>query len=320
MGIREFFIRKKKEDPRDNDNQRIDQHHPRVFESFSNLQRRERTQPNSEKAKKRIISQANDWKTLYEAIRSVGWFPSSNGVISAYRIQRMIGQAFNSQNPLERSVFIPKTYGLRDKYRELVIAREKRKYIYPNSSTRIEDPEGYPSKTVEETLDIFERIVHQNGNQNPSRIEQIMAASQAVYKKIPYDYDGYNMVKSSGQINSRFNADQFTNMTAIVTNAQSGVCRHQAPLLLAVLRRLGFDAYQVLHHTFGGDNHTLVYIADPDINAFINPSRADDTRHAIIPFRNYEINLGKKTYNWKTRTDNNEWYLLETSDNKRNRQ
>jgi hypothetical protein len=310
-----------------------DQHHqnlepqekPEV--NFSNIKSRETTTLISKEQKEQHISQATDWKSLYEAIRDIGEFETSQGTnVRAYQMQERISAIFYSNDPLGGAIQIPRSYGLRKKYKEIYGKwfeerpqfDKKEDYIryYRSENMKIKDPERYLSQSVESALsktkDIAYSIARSEGRNHPIKMDIIKAVSMAVYNTMEYDYEGF---KKGGDIE----ADKFNDLTNIIVKAHKGVCRHQAPLLVAVLKRLGFDAHQVWHE---GENngertaHTLAYIADADINSFVNPDVSDQSTWSVIPFDNYDQVYGGKTDKWRARSSNNTWYKLKRSDHR----
>lgn len=126
---------------------------------------------------------------------------------------------------------------------------------------------------------------------------------------MPYDN---SIFSSPGE---RVLADSVSRITQILKLKKGGVCRHQAPFLTAVLKKLGFDAWQVWHNwanTSTGQidsGHTLVYLNDPDIKCLINPGKADNNQ-TVIPFDQYNVLYRQsniKATKWRYRSNSNHW-------------
>lgn len=110
-------------------------------------------------------------------------------------------------------------------------------------------------------------------------------------------------------------ADKAMRVTQMIEIGK-GVCRHQAVLMVALLRRFGFDAHQVWHDFEDGNSHTLAFVNDSDIKAFVHPANNGDPA-AFIPYKDYEKYWKMKTKRWRYREGSNKWQDLNWEFHKR---
>jgi hypothetical protein len=239
----------------------------------------------------RSIRRASTWDELYDAIKLIANVPtSSNVTFSAHSIQQRIFKAYYSEDPQGSSRLIPRSFGLRNKYVQLLkrtfderpIHKKVGEVVSQGNSglMRLKDPEKYHSKSVAEAMKRITKIMEARGfSIQTHKMEAAKIAAEVVDIMMPYDYPGLE----AGKVN----ADQAGSVTEIIQKFEVGVCRHRAPLLVAVLKKMGFDAYQITHaYKKAYLAHTLAYIADPEVAAFVNPGRKED-KWAVIPYHQY---------------------------------
>jgi len=264
--------------------------------------------------KERAVSISKNWVELYQAVDLIDSIPTtSGGELLSREIKKRISQAYHSKNPLESCSLLPRAFGIRQKYIQLLEASFKERDLYDSQqkfidygdprNLKIKDPEQYFSQSVKGAVD---RIISQMRSGELSmddKKELIYIACGVVEGLMPYDYQGLD--------SGRVSADDDVNVTMMLVKGRGGVCRHQAPFLTAVLKRLGFDAHQVWHEWSNEPaGHTLVYINDKDIKAFVNPGGKHD-RSTLMSFHEYERISGNSTYNWRARSNNNTWQELD---------
>ena len=110
------------------------------------------------------------------------------------------------------------------------------------------------------------------------------------------------MLSNPGQ---KVEADRVSRITQMIEIGK-GVCRHQAVLMVTLLKRFGFDAHQVWHNFDDGSSHTLAFVNDPDIKAFVHPVKQGNSA-AFIPYNQYELFWGKKTTKWRNYVGSGNW-------------
>lgn len=263
----------------------------------------------------RAIRRARTWDELYDAVKVISQVPSSGGGnLSAEDIQRRIYNAYYSEDPQAQSKLIPRTYGLRNKYIQLLKRVFEERPIHKSveelalwgatGAVRLKDPEKYHSKSVEKAMKKIIAVMETRGiTIQTHKLEVAKIAAKVVNEIMPYDFVGLE----AGHVG----ADQAADVTEIVEKYEAGVCRHQAPFLVAVLKKLGFDAYQV-YHMYGKVDfaHTLAYIADSEVAAFLNPGEMNG-KWTLIPYHLYgQQNRASKygaAHSFSFRTPLNKW-------------
>lgn len=264
--------------------------------------------------KERAVSNSNNWIEFYQAIDLIDSIPTSSGSeIKAREIKNRISKAYYSEEPLEKCDFLPRAFGIRQKYIQLLQASFQERDLYDSQEAfidygnpihlKIKDPERYFSKSVSRAVDQALRELKDRKLTIENRKDLILIACNVVDQLLPYDHVGLNR--------GAVTADDDISMTRMIIRGNGGVCRQQAPFLTAVLKRLGFDAHQVWHEWQGEDSgHTLVYINDVGLKAFVNPGKPNDIT-TFMSFYDYEKISGSYTYKWRARNSNNSWQELD---------
>ncbi len=259
----------------------------------------------------RAVERSKNWRQLYQAITLIDSIPTSASDTNfrAVDVKKRIFNAYHSNHKVLNKYLVPSAYGLRDKYVELVAQPVEAvapidsdtditlplpkvdQYIFHNNFA-ILDPEKYQSKTVDAAVDEITVRFHALSEKKQTMQSLILLAANVVDEVMPYDYIGRGRA-----------ADTFNQITQIIEADALGVCRHQAPFLYSILNRLGFDAHHVWHDWQGSIYaHTLVYIADTKITAFINPGSSDRST-TFVPAREYPTSA----MHWRMRDEQNQW-------------
>lgn len=263
----------------------------------------------------RAIRRADNWDQLYDAIKLIANIPTSSGkVFRSEDIQQRIYDAYYSENPQGSSSLIPRAFGLRNKYLQLLKQSFEERPIHNSvnelvmyghsGGIKLRDPEKYHSQSVSTAMKTISQRMEARGlTIENNKMGAVKIAAEVVDQMMPYDHRGLaaHDVK----------ADQAGSVTEIIFRHEVGVCRHRAPLLVAVLKKMGFDAYQITHAYTGSPfTHTLAYVADQEVGAFVNPGNKED-RWTVIPYHQYGQQNREGMYggvkDFTFRTTTNHW-------------
>lgn len=180
-------------------------------------------------------------------------------------------------------------------------------YRHFPSMIQVINPESYDSHTLQALNKEIDKRLNQLEQEAypPTRYDEVQMCSQLIDELLPYSKEGENKTNPAKPLP----ADHEQFITEILEIGM-GVCRQQAPVLVSLLCSRGYKAYLVEHDwESGGSGHLLVWVADQDIDCFVQPGELYDPL-ALIPRTHYTEYMGEKNKNWKIRLRDGTWETL----------